>query len=98
MSDDKSATGKADGGRAEGGWKTNYFLCNHAAHADSHNVEFALGSPAKLIDDLDHVFRHLRGRVAHHWFIGFSNASIVEDEHAVLGGTSVAKVFRLSLP
>jgi len=78
--------------------KTNDLLSNHAAHADSHNIEFALGGPAKLVDDFNHVFRHLRRRVAHHGFIGFADASVVEDEDAVFGGTGVAEVFGLALP
>lgn len=48
------------------GWVVAYeFLRDHPAHGNADDVEFALVRPAEVVEQLDDVFCHLGGGIAH---------------------------------
>lgn len=40
---------------------THNLLSDHAAHADTNDIEFSLASPTEMVHDLNNVFGHFGG-------------------------------------
>lgn len=78
--------------------ETHKLLGNHASHADSNNVQLALGGPAHVVNDLDHVLGHVGRRVPACGLVRVAHAAVVDDKGRVVVGLCVGKILGLALP
>lgn len=61
-------------------------------------MKLALRGPAKVIQDLEQIARHLRRAIPHDRLVRGACAAVVEHEHGVPVPSLVAKVLGLRLP
>jgi hypothetical protein len=80
------------------GTKTYYFLGNHAAHANSDDMQLTLVGPAQMINNLQYVFSHLRRRVSCSGLVRVTDTAIVVYKTRVFVSLGVSKIFGLTLP
>ena len=85
------------------------FLGDHSAHTHANDVEVSSlcrrvvvrggrGGPGEVVEELEDVFGHLRGRITGRGFRRGAHTAVIEDEGGVGGGVGVAEVAGLAPP